>query len=58
MKTKFKGGRHAYYGKQSGSGSRKMSKLYKGIVVNTKELEEALSRISKEYGIHPSGKMV
>lgn len=58
MKTKFKGGRHAYYGKQSGSGSRKMSKLYKGIVVNTKELEEALSRISQEYGIHSSSQVV
>lgn len=54
MNTKFKGGRHAFYGRQSGSGSRKISKLYKGIKVDTKELEEALTRIKREYGLQPS----
>jgi len=58
MKTKWSNGRHNYHGKTNSRSQRKVSKIYKGIVVNTKELEEALSRISQEYGIHPSGKMV
>ena len=58
MNTKWSNGRHNYHGLRNSRSQRKASKIYKGIVVNTKELEEALSRISREYGIHPSGKMV
>lgn len=58
MNTKWSNGRHNYRGKTNSRSQRKVSKIYKGIVVNTKELEEALSRISNEYGVHPSSQAV
>lgn len=58
MNTKWSNGRHNYFGKYNSRSQRKVSKIYKGIVVNTKELEEALSRISNGYGVHPSSQAV
>lgn len=49
MNTKFKGGRHAYYGKTNGSGKRKMSKIYKGIKLDFKSISVAFKNIEKEY---------
>lgn len=49
MNTKFTNGKHSYFGKLNSRSQRKASKIYKGIKVDTKELEEALIRLSKEY---------
>jgi len=51
MNLKFTNGRHSYRGLRNSRSQRKASKIYKGIRVDTKELEEALTRIAKEYGI-------
>lgn len=52
MNLKHSNGRHAYRGKENGSGKRKMSKLFKGMKVNRKALVGAFNQIDKEkvYG--------
>jgi len=49
MNTTWSTGRHSYRGKTNSRSQRKASKIYKGIKVDTKELEKTLIRLSKEY---------
>lgn len=51
MNTTWSTGRHNYHGKTNSRSQRKASKIYQGIKVDTKELEEALTRITQEYGL-------
>lgn len=51
MNTTWSTGRHSYRGIRNSRSQRKSSKIYKGIRIDTKELEEALTRIANEYGL-------
>lgn len=48
MGHQFTNGKHQYKGRFSGSGTRKRSKLYKGIWYNKKALKKAFDKIVEE----------
>lgn len=51
---KWTGGKHNYYGKYNSSSKRKMSKIYRGLKVNFRELNKAFNVLEekKEYKTH------
>lgn len=51
---KWTGGKHNYYGKYNSSSKRKMSKIYRGLKVNFRELNKAFNVLDgeKKYEAH------